>query len=263
MAKTQDLARVRAVLETDREWAAFALADLTPPHLPYSQWHLADDTPALVLIYRGYHPPLFFALGRAEAVMQLAAEAASENEMYVSLRDGVLQQLADSGYRVLEEKAMYRMVLDPRALPFLPHNPSQRLGAHNYDQLATLFADGDSTGESPGFFKQSSIADGIYFGVREEGQLIAAAGTHVFALEESVAGLGNVYTRRDRRGRGLGPLVTSAVAAELVRLGIRTVVLNVAERNRAAIRVYERLGFAHYCDYREALIVRNTAVRKY
>jgi len=47
--------------------------------------------------------------------------------------------------------------------------------------------------------------------------------------------------------------VTAAVTAELLRLHVRTVALNVAESNHAAIRVYERLGFRHYCDYREGI----------
>jgi predicted GNAT family acetyltransferase len=71
-----------------------------------------------------------------------------------------------------------------------------------------------------------------------------------------VGAIGNVYTRRDRRGRGLASFVTGAVTAELLRLGLRTVALNVNQRNAAAIRVYEQLGFTRYCAFYEGVAVR-------
>ena len=108
-------------------------------------------------------------------------------------------------------------------------------------------------GESPAFFTPGMLRHGVYYGVREGGAIVAAAGTHVLAERESVAAIGNVYTRRDRRGRGLGAQVSGAVVTELLGLGIRTIVLNVAESNAAAMRVYERLGFERYCEYREGI----------
>ena len=58
-----------------------------------------------------------------------------------------------------------------------------------------------------------------------------------------MAAVGNVYVRQDARGRGLGGRVTAAVALELRRRGIDTIVLNVNQANGAAIRTYEKLGF--------------------
>ena len=71
--------------------------------------------------------------------------------------------------------------------------------------------------------------------------MVAAAGTHLLSRRERVATIGNVYTRRDCRGRGLGRIVMSAVREALA--GIDTIGLNVRVDNRAAIRVYESLGF--------------------
>ena len=105
------------------------------------------------------------------------------------------------------------------------------------------------------------LRHGVYYGIREGVAIVAAAGTHVLAERESVAGIGNVYTRRDRRGRGLGAQVSGAVTAELLRLGVRTVVLNVDENNAAALRVYQGLGFERYCEYREGTAILGRPAR--
>ena len=88
--------------------------------------------------------------------------------------------------------------------------------------------------------------------------MVAAAGTHLLlSRRERVATIGNVYTRRDCRGRGLGRIVMSAVREALA--GIDTIGLNVRVDNRAAIRVYESLGFVRHCPFYEALATRSPA----
>ncbi|MEO7156566.1 MAG: GNAT family N-acetyltransferase [Vicinamibacterales bacterium] len=126
-----------------------------------------------------------------------------------------------------------------------------RLGATDVAALERLYADGESTGESPDFFYGSMVADGVFFGVYKGGDLLAAAGTHLVSRDEGAAAIGNVYVRRDRRGRGLGRAVTAAVLHELA--GIATIGLNVRADNVAAIRVYQSLGFVKHCDFTEGL----------
>lgn len=95
------------------------------------------------------------------------------------------------------------------------------------------------------------VTDGVYFGVYEQDALVAAAGTHLVSRREGVAAIGNVYTRRDRRGRGLGRRVMSALLGDLT--GIDTIGLNVRVDNQAALRVYESLGFVRHCQFSLAL----------
>lgn len=97
------------------------------------------------------------------------------------------------------------------------------------------------------------IEDGVFFGIREGEELVAVAGTHLVAPAEGVGAVGNIYTRRDRRGRGLAARATTAVANELLRRNVRTVALNVSKKNATAIRLYERLGFEKYCLFLEGL----------
>jgi len=148
------------------------------------------------------------------------------------------------------------MVLAPgRYRPVVPKGVS-RLGSTDLETVQSLYADGEATGEAPDFFMPAMLEQGVYYGVHEEDWLIAAAGTHAVAPTVSVGALGNVYTRRDRRGRGLASRVTSAVTNHLLDMKISTVALNVRENNRAAIRVYEQLGFQTHCHYDEAIASR-------
>jgi predicted GNAT family acetyltransferase len=81
--------------------------------------------------------------------------------------------------------------------------------------------------------------------------LVAAAGTHLVSATYGVAAVGNVFTHPDHRGQGYGTVTTSAVVAELLRRGIRDVILNVGQDNAGAIGIYERLGFERYCPFLE------------
>ena len=148
---------------------------------------------------------------------------------------------------------MLRMALEADRFPGTTMDQTIRLGPGDLESVTVLFHDGDEAGEAPDCFLPTMLENGIYFGVHEGADLVAVAGTHVFAPGEGVAGLGNIYTRRDRRGRGLGGCVTAAVVSELLRRSIPTIVLNVNEANAPAIRLYEKLGFRRYCPYFEII----------
>jgi ribosomal protein S18 acetylase RimI-like enzyme len=158
--------------------------------------------------------------------------------------------LRAGGWEIRPEMRMWRMVLDPARF-VVGETTAERLGPGGYERLQELYRDGDATGEAPPFFNPGMLQHGIYYGVRNGEAIVAAAGTLVFSPAESVAAIGAVYTLRSYRGRGLARQVTAAVTAELLNLGVRLIALNVVESNSAAIRVYERLGFRSYCEYRE------------
>jgi predicted GNAT family acetyltransferase len=119
--------------------------------------------------------------------------------------------------------------------------------------LERLFATGAEAGDAPDFFAAHMVQQGVYYGLYEAGSLVAAAGTHLLVPAEGVAAIGNVYTRRDRRGRGLAAQVTSAVVADVLRgsPALATIALNVKQTNQAALTVYQRLGFTSYCAFYE------------
>jgi RimJ/RimL family protein N-acetyltransferase len=254
---TRDRDEIRTLLETDRPWTAYALGDLVPGFFEHSDWYRAPDgAPALALLYRAFSTPVLFTLGQPEPVCALLQEHGDPPEMYLSIRPDILP-LIKARYTVRDETPTWRMLLQPDGYRPAPTEGAVRLGPADLQALQRLYADGEPAGEAPDFFSASMLEQGVFFGLDEGEALVAAAGTHLVVPSEGVGAIGNVYTRRDRRGRGLAACVTSAVTTELLRMDLRTVVLNVHQRNTAAARVYERLGFGRYCDFYEGLALKS------
>ena len=99
-------------------------------------------------------------------------------------------------------------------------------------ELATL--------TEPGPFRQRTMELGTFFGIMQEGRLLAMAGKrmHVPGFVEVSA----VCTHPEARGRGYARLLMSCVMEEIVAVG-RTPFLHALATNVGAIRVYEDLGF--------------------
>jgi ribosomal protein S18 acetylase RimI-like enzyme len=81
-----------------------------------------------------------------------------------------------------------------------------------------------------------------------------AAGTTPIALARlgfgaGWAGLGAVWTDPAYRGRGLAAHLTARLADAALRDGVSLLHLQVEHANATAIRLYERLGFAHHSSY--------------
>lgn len=244
---------IRAILQRDPHWCVYALGDLTPRMFSKCQWF----TPDLTMVLHDYGTSILFAHGPG-SIREALDHVAWPVHLQVQ-QDGLEEVKRYAA--VTNEKQMVRMAWaadNPRAAegtePKASGPRTVRLTATDVAALALLYQDGEATDESPDFFYSSMVTDGVFFGVYEGGDLIAAAGTHLVARDEGAAAIGNVYVRRDRRGRGLGRLVTSAVLHELRDL--ETVGLNVRADNAPAIRVYESLGFVRYCEFFEALAAR-------
>jgi GNAT superfamily N-acetyltransferase len=243
-----DPAQVRPRLERDRQWAAFALADLDPPYAAYASWFGPTQGHSVVLVYAAFDPPIIFCQGdprECEAILQDPAVRSRTAAAYVEASDQMMPVIRRQ-FRTFEPRQMSRMVLRGSPPVSARGNAAIRLGPADLDDVRALYAN-----EPPAFFLPEQLEHGVYFGIRESGALAAIAGTHVVSTTSGTGAIGNVYTRDDCRRRGLAAEVTGAVARELRRMGISTVVLNVAATNASARRVYERLGFAEYCVFHE------------
>jgi ribosomal protein S18 acetylase RimI-like enzyme len=242
MPRLTDKNEIRSRLRRDRAWSVYALADLAPPMFSKTLWFAPD----LTLIVQDYGTAILFAMGPGS--VREALEFVT-GPVHLQVRRDALDEVARHA-ALSSLRLMWRMTWtgDRTASPGAV---TTRLGADDVAALEALYADGESSGESPDFFFPSMVADGVFHGIYEGTALVAAAGTHVLAREEGAAAIGNVYTRHDRRGRGLGRVTTRAVLDELS--GVETIGLNVRVDNEAALRLYESLGFARHCQFYEAL----------
>lgn len=238
MPRLIDTNEIRARLRRDPAWGVYALADLAPRMFPSTHWF----SPDLTLVVRDYGTAILFAMGPGSVREALHWV---NGPVHLQVKRDALDEV-ERHAAVSSRRLMWRMIY-AGARETSTGNEASRLTGDDVPALRALYADGASSGESPDFFFPSMVADGVFHGVYEGAELIAAAGTHVVAREEGAAAIGNVYVRRDRRGRGLGRVVTAAVLTGLA--GIETIGLNVRADNSAALRLYESLGFARHCEF--------------
>ena len=257
MPLTTDLHAIRTALDRDRTWSAYAIGDLDPERLPNCSWYApAVDRDTLILLYRGFMPPILFAIGDPALLSVMFAELAAPT---VSLH--LLPEAVDAlppTYRATDTKLSWRMTVS--AASFRPAAVDDEVAALDLSSaaaVAALFADAREGSEEPPFYKPEMLADGSFRGIWEGAALVAVAGAHLFSPALGVCTIGNVYTRRDRRRRGLAARATSAVVRHALAASIPTIVLNVSQANDAARRVYERLGFRVHCAFVEGEATRS------
>jgi len=93
MPRLTDREQIRAILETDRPWAAYAIADLEPGFFECAHWFCAaNDEPSLALCYAGFGTPVIITVGRAEALQSVLHEtitAMKPHELYAAVKPGV------------------------------------------------------------------------------------------------------------------------------------------------------------------------------
>ena len=250
MPRVTDLSQIRALLDRDRTWAAYAIGDLGPEFAGHCEWHApADKTPSLVLLYRGFSPPILFAMGEPAALVPLFREVHAPM-VSLHLRPEALAAMT-TRFRPRQTHDLWRMTLDAPSFRPAPTINIMSLDEGDLPAILALYEDGRAHGESPTFFHRSMLAQGTFYGVREGADLVAIAGTHLFSDALGICTIGNVYTRRDHRRRGLGARVTSAVVEHALERAVPTIVLNVGQSNEGARRVYERLGFHIHCAFVE------------
>jgi RimJ/RimL family protein N-acetyltransferase len=250
--ETSDRAMLRAFLETDRLYAAYALCDLDDHEFLRTRWGvaLAGGHPiAVVLNYAGYSPQPLFVIGEPAGIAGILGGVIKPRTAYVAARPELLPAVA-SRYRVDPGPPMLRMWTDRTHFKPFPSDV-ERLLPVEIGEVNRLYQLGFSA-----WLPASAIVDGVYYGIRVRGRLVSAAGTHVVSPAARLAVVGNVMTHTEYRGRGYATAVTGAVTAELLRF-CDQVVLNVRADNAPALAAYRRLGYEIHLTFDERLIHRN------
>jgi ribosomal protein S18 acetylase RimI-like enzyme len=248
---TTDRAVLRAFLERDRLFSAYAICDLAAREFNRTAWGMAwerDEPVALVMEYGGPSPQPVFCMGQPDGIAAILRDVIRPRLAYVAAIGDVMPTI-ETLYRVDAAPPMVRMWVDRGRFQPYPADTARILPIE-VGELNRLYQLGFAS-----WLPSSAVAEGVYYGVRVGGRLVAAAGTHVVSTSARLGVVGNVFTHADYRGRGYATAVTGAVTAELLR-SCDQVVLNVRSDNPPALNAYRRLGYAEHVRFEERLVHR-------
>jgi GNAT superfamily N-acetyltransferase len=251
----RDKQQIRRLLEPDRAYAAYALAQLDSRYFGLSEWYLAEGEAgrALLLHSAGGLGRAMFAIGDANAL-----------DAILSLRPG--PRFTFGSFQLHHKSTVERYFLMTRGQTMLRMSvtrdsfqpaPGQtvHLCARDVALVNRLYSmEGGISG-----YRAVHLEEGIYYGVFENGALVSIAGTHIVSYSEGVAVVGNVFTHPRYRGRGYGAAVTSAVTLHLLE-HCPLVVLTVEAGNDAAVSIYRKLGYKVECALHETPLVRKDPI---
>ncbi|MES1239373.1 MAG: GNAT family N-acetyltransferase, partial [Chloroflexota bacterium] len=206
----------------------------------------AGEIVALVLEYGGPSPQPLYVIGREDGIDAILREVIKPSIAYIACMPASLPAVErryrlEAGpqmVRMWVDRETFRPAVDPGIEPLLPSDAGE---------LNRLYRLGFGSWLPP-----QSIAEGVYRGIRVNGRLVAAAGTHVIGRKAGIAVVGNVLTQPEFRGRGYAQATTGAVTAALLEF-CDHVVLNVRSDNPPALNAYRRLGYAEHVQFEERL----------
>lgn len=237
---------------------AYALGDLDDffwPHTRWLGWQGDGVLEQVALLYEEPDPPVLLALAEepeeAMSELLLAATDRLPRTVYAHVSPSLLGPIARAFAPATDPALHCKLGLSrPEAL--------EALEAHETEDVEPLvpadLAEIERFYESayPGtWFQARMLETGRYVGIRRDRELVCVAGVHVWSPRWRVAALGNVATLPAARGNGLATAACATLCRILLDDGIETISLNVRADNHAAIRAYEKLGFAHAADYVE------------
>ena len=248
---TRDRLMLQEFLGRDRLFSAYAMCDLDEREFPRTRWGVALDhgrPTAVVLEYLGLSPQPLFAMGEIQGLTAILRDVIKPRAAYLA-GDADSLVAAEPLYKVEAGPPMVRMWVDRSTFRPAP-GAATRLVPSDIGELNRLYDLGLTA-----WLPAESVAHGVYYGVRVNGRLVAAAGTHVISRDMRLAAVGNVMTSRDYRNRGYAKVVTGAVTQELLRF-CDEVVLNVRSDNPPALAAYRALGYREHIRFEERLVHR-------
>jgi ribosomal protein S18 acetylase RimI-like enzyme len=237
---------------------AYALGDLDDFFWPHTRWLglvLDDRLAQVALVYDEPDPPVLLALAeepeRTMAQLLVGAADRLPSTLYAHVSPSLIGAVRPVLVAATEPVAHRKLgLVSPGALGGYDTGAVEGLGPADLAEVESFYARA-----YPGTWFQSRMLEtGRYVGIRHGGELVCVAGVHVWSPTWRVAAIGNVATLPDARGRGLATAACARLCRVLLDDGIETISLNVRADNPAAIRAYEKLGFAHAADYVEVVL---------
>jgi len=196
---------------------------------PHARW--AEAGPG-VRRYKPEYAPFAAARDYSEANVSAIAAMLGPNEscsLFTMMRPAI-----PTGYETVFEATLVQMIASrPLALP--ADSRIVWLGEPDSAEIKTL-----AELAQPGPFKARTHQLGNFFGIREQGKLVAMAGERMIAGKH--VEVSAVCTHPDCRGRGLARVLVEHVTASIQKRD-RVPLLHALSTNTAAIALYEALGY--------------------
>ena len=230
-----------ALLSKDPITSAYMLGDLDMPYAEHCRWYGLNEEGlrGVILLYSGLSMPAVLTKGDPEDVEALieATHLNLPRRFYCHIRSEHKRAL-ECYFDLYGLKNMIRMGLTKKE-----YNPTSET-----DGVAPLTH--RDTGDimklyqhyPDNFFEPALLDTGMYFGIREEGELLSVAGLHVLSERYDVAAIGNIVTHATHRGQGHASRCIQALLDALFGK-VTHVTLNVRRENTAAIACYQKFGF--------------------
>lgn len=233
---TEVLSRLKA----RNSYAIPALAYLEPRYLPFVQWYLATagstESEALCLYLSGTHGSTVYTMGNSVGLEHIFNAHKGPRTPYLIYEAHHVETLGKY-YLLQKRQRLVRMVVNRESFRPAPTDHAVPLKPENNVDVSNLYRS-----EGGGWFSRQYLAEGVYYGIWQDGILVSVAGTQSISKTYGTAMVANVLTDPAYRGRGYATECTSAVTARLIEI-CSTVGLNVEVDNAPAIKVYEKLGY--------------------
>ncbi|HEY8199320.1 MAG TPA: hypothetical protein VIF44_06075, partial [Candidatus Limnocylindrales bacterium] len=181
--QVSDRVQLRAFLERDRLFAAYAICDLDDREFHRTRWGGAFDGERLVALameYVGFAPQPLFVMGERDGVTAILRTVIRPRAAYVACLSGQLPAV-ERVYRLGASPPMVRMWVDRASFRPQPGGVFRILPSEIGD-LNRLYNLGFTA-----WLPSEAVGSGVYYGVRMGGRLISAAGTHVLSHDARLA----------------------------------------------------------------------------
>ncbi len=257
--QTSNKSEIADFLNRDRLYAGYALCDLDEEYFGACRWFLASNAQGepsgLAMEFGQLSPVVLFLMGEPEAACAPLQSALTPASIQITAQREHLAALRRR-YRLHQVREMLRMAVRKDEFRLAnQHELAERLTERDLPELNRIYRMAAGSAFAPYQFRQ-----GIFYGVKVEGRLVATAGTHILSTTQRIAAVGNVFTHPHFRGQGYAQATTSAVTAEALRRfgpdqagqSEAVAILNVRADNPSAIQVYTKLGYREACRFYEA-----------
>jgi ribosomal protein S18 acetylase RimI-like enzyme len=254
-----DKTSIESFLRENTELHIYSIGDLDDFFWPYTTWYALPgnkELEAIALLYTGQELPTLLALSEQPSTMARLLESIVPllpQRFYAHLSPG-LEGVFQAAHSIDSHGTHYKMALhQPSRVGDLQDCEVVRLGGSDLDDLCRLYRE-----SYPGnWFESRMLETNQYFGIRREGQLVSAAGVHVYSERYRVAAMGNIATHPSYRRRGYGKSVTARLCRSLLEK-VDHIGLNVKADNEAAVCCYQKAGFEVNASYGEFVIERKS-----